>query len=175
MRPQSVPEPLLDADAIRALLLEVAEELAGARVEVVIVGGALLALHGLRDATRDVDTVRAIDDQLEAAVARVAERHDLAPKWLNDRSRPFLPATFDAEDCEILLDHPALLVMGAPMDQVFLMKVHAGRAVDADDLVRLWPQCSFGTPDAAAVAYAAAYPHEPPDLRLADWIASVLR
>jgi hypothetical protein len=55
-----VPEPLLDGDAIWALLLEVAEELDGERVEVVIVGGALLALNGLREATRDVDTVRSV-------------------------------------------------------------------------------------------------------------------
>ena len=141
-----MPEPLLDASAIRALLLEVAEELEGERVEIVIVGGALLALNGLREATRDVDTVCAIDVRLEAAVARVAERHDLTPKWLNDRSRPFLPATFEMDDCEILLDHPKLLVLGASMDQVFLMKVHAGRAADADDLEALWPRCSFARP-----------------------------
>lgn len=169
-----MPEPLLDADAIWRLLLEVADELQGERVEVVIVGGALLALNGLRDATRDVDTVRSIGGRLEAAVARVAERHDLAPKWLNDRSRPFLPATFDVDDCELLLDDPRLLVLGASFDQVFLMKVHAGRATDADDLEALWPRCSFETPDEAAVAYRAAYPHEHPDPHLAEWIASVI-
>lgn len=169
-----MPEPLLDAGEIWALLLEVAEELEGERVEVVIVGGALLALNGLREATRDVDTVRGVGERLEAAVARVAERHDLAPKWLNDRSRPFLPATFVVEGCEVLLDDPRLLVLGAPLEQVFLMKVHAGRATDSADLEALWPRCSFGTPDAAAAAYRAAYPHEEPDRHMAAWIASVI-
>jgi hypothetical protein len=169
-----VPEPLLDAEAIRALLVEVAEELDGEQIQVVVVGGALLALHGLRQATRDVDTVRAVGARLEAAVARVAVRHQLAPKWLNDRSRPFLPATFDIDDCEVLLDDPRLHVLGAPLDQVFLMKVHAGRAADAADLEVLWPRCSFGTPDTAAGAYRAAYPHEEPDPHMADWIASVI-
>jgi hypothetical protein len=169
-----VPEPLLDAATIWALLLEVAEELEGEQVVVIIVGGAQLALNGLRDATRDVDTIRSVGGRLEAAVAKVAERHDLAPKWLNDRSRPFLPVTFNVEDCEILLDDPRLLVLGAPLDQIFLMKVHAGRAADATDLEALWPRCSFGTPAAAAAAYWAAYPDDHPDPHLADWIASVI-
>jgi hypothetical protein len=65
-------------------------------------------------------------------------------------------------------------VLGAPLDQVFLMKVHAGRATDAADLESLWPRCSFGTPDAAATAYRAAYPHEELDPHIADWIASVI-
>ncbi len=94
-----MPEPLLDADAIWGLLLEVAEELEGECVKV---------------------------------------------------------------------------VLGASFDQVFIMKVHAGRATDADDLEALWPRCSFETPDEAAVAYRAAYPHEEPDPHLADWLATII-
>ena len=107
-------------------------------------------------------------------MARVAERHELTPKWLNDRSRPFLPVTFDIEDCEVLLDDPRLLVLGASFDQVFIMKVHAGRATDADDLEALWPRCSVETPDEAGVAYRAAYPHGEPAPHLADWLATII-
>lgn len=169
-----MPEQLLGAGDIQALLLEVAEELDGDREEIVIVGGALLALHGVRDATRDVDTVWPVGEGLAAAVERVARNHDLGPKWLNDRSRSFLPATFDLAECEVLLDHPRLVVFGAPLDQVFLMKVHAGRAVDAADIEALWPRCSFGSPETAAAAYRAAYPHEAFDPHIAEWIASVI-
>ncbi len=41
-------------------------------------------------------------------------------------------------------------------------------------LEALWPRCSFETPDEAAVAYRAAYPHEEPDPHLADWLATII-
>ena len=94
----------LDAGDITALLGEVADELsddAGRRI--VVVGGALLALHGLREATRDVDSTTIVDEDLRDAVARVAARHGLAPAWLNDRARMFLPVTFDEAECEVLV------------------------------------------------------------------------
>ncbi len=59
----------LDARTIGQYLSEVADELAGASQRAVIVaGGALLALHGLRESTRDVDSVLRIDNELETAV-----------------------------------------------------------------------------------------------------------
>lgn len=52
-------DPLLDAKRIREYLIEVADELAleGPPHDIVIVGGSLLALHGLRESTLDVDTI----------------------------------------------------------------------------------------------------------------------
>lgn len=51
-----MPDRPLGADAIEHLLGEVADELPddGRQRQFVVAGGALLALHGLRDATRDV-------------------------------------------------------------------------------------------------------------------------
>ena len=49
----------------------------------IVVHGALLALHGLRESARDVDSVQRLDEELAAAVARVASRRDLASRWLN--------------------------------------------------------------------------------------------
>ncbi len=94
----------LGASDITGLLNEVADELAanpGRRI--VVVGGALLALHGLREATRDFDSTTAVDAELREAVVRVAVRHGLAPDWLNDRARPYLPADFG--DIEVLWEH----------------------------------------------------------------------
>ena len=161
----------LDAGDITALLGEVADELeedAGRRI--VVVGGALLALHGLRDATRDVDSSTVVDEKLREAVARVAARHGLAPAWLNDRARMFLPVTFDEAECEVLLDRPGLTILGAPLDLVFLMKLFASRAADVDDLEVLWEHCSFETPEEAAEAFHAGYPHLQHDEHLADHI-----
>jgi hypothetical protein len=165
----------LRAESIAALLEEVAEELAsdpGRRV--VVVGGALLALHGLREATRDVDSITAIDAELRDAVARVAIRHGLAPQWLNDRARPYLPVTFAEADCEVLIDRQGLTVLGAPLDQVFLMKLYASRAADVGDIEVLWEHCSFETPAEAAEAFHLAYPHLDVDEHPADHIRRLI-
>lgn len=165
----------LDADAIEQYMVEVADELAGSSQRtVIIVGGALLAWRGLRDATRDVDSVEPLDDELAAAVARVAARHGLAPKWLNASAARYLPATLRPEDCDVLLDRSSLLVLGAPLDQVFLMKLFASRSADTDDLEAMWPHCSFESPEAAAEAFYEAYPLEARDEYLADHIRNII-
>ena len=166
----------IDGATLLAYVEEVADDLPddGVRRRLVIVGGALLAWQGLRDATRDVDSVERLDEVLKIAVERVAARHDLAPRWINDAAAQFLPAGFDLADATVVRDHPRLLVLGLSLDQVFVMKLFAGRAVDTDDLRQLWPHTSFGTAAAAVTAFEAAYPHEDPDPNLADWLDSVV-
>ena len=166
----------LDALTISEYLCEVADELDDhdSQRTVIVAGGALLALHGLREATRDVDSVLQLDKELQGAVVRVAARHDLAPKWLNDSAAAFVPATFNIEDCELILDRASLLVLGAPLDQVFLMKLFASRAIDTDDLETLWPHCTFESPELAVEAFYAAYPFEEPDRHLAEHLRVIL-
>jgi hypothetical protein len=169
-----VPDIPLNANEILAYLREVADALAptGPRHTIVVVGGSLLALHGLRLTTLDVDTVRRIEKELRDAVARVARVHDLAPAWLNDSAAAFRPQTFVEADCEMLLDQARLLVLGAPLRQVFVMKLFAarGRSRDYDDLVALWPECGFDSAEQAADLYRAAYPHAAEDPHLIDYI-----
>lgn len=71
----------LNGNAIRGLLNEVADRLSSVGVQhlIIMVGGSLLAWHGLRDTTMDVDSTRRLDDELVAAVAEVAAAHDLDP------------------------------------------------------------------------------------------------
>ena len=166
----------LGREEITSLLQEVSDELSGSpERRIVVVGGALLALHGLREATRDVDSTTAVDAELRGAVARVAARHGLAPAWLNDRARPYLPGTFNEAECEVLIEGPALTVLGAPFDQVFLMKLFASRAADAEDIEVLWEHCSFETPEEAADAFHRAYPHLEVDERSSEGANGVLR
>ena len=165
----------LGGDEITSLLREVAHELTDSPGRtIVVVGGALLALHGLREATRDVDSTTPVDAELSHAVARVAARHDLAPRWLNDHAKPYLPVTFDEGQCDVLIDLPGLTVLGAPLDQVFLMKLFASRAADVDDLEVLWEHCSFGSPEEAAEAFHLGYPHLEHDEHLADHIRRII-
>lgn len=136
-----MPEPLLGAGDIERLLGEVAAELPSDRQrQIILVGGARLALAGLRSATRDVDSVARLDSEMRQAIGRVAVRNELAPAWMNDAAEPFLPAAFDIRDCTTVVDRPSLLVLAAPLDQVFLMKVFASRAADAPDLDAMWPR-----------------------------------
>jgi hypothetical protein len=110
-----VSDTPLDGNQIVTLLSEVAAELPDrvSRHVVVVAGGSLFAWRGLRETTLDVDSIRRIEAEPAAAVERVAARHDLAPKWLNDSAAAFTPQTFDESCCETLLDHPWPLVLGA--------------------------------------------------------------
>ena len=131
----TLPRSASDVDAaeIEAHLVEVADILleldpAGPVRRLVVAGGSLLAWIGLRDATRDVDSVEPIAPEVAAAAAQVAIRHDLSPAWLNDSSRGFLPQGFTEDDCRVLLTQPRLLVLGISDQMAFLMKINAARA-----------------------------------------------
>jgi hypothetical protein len=121
----------LTGEQIAALVAEVADELPSGerRHTIIVAGGSLLAWHGLRDTTVDVDSVERLDPELRAAVAEVAVRHDLAPRWLNDHAAMFRPQTLNESSCEVLLDHRRLLVLGASYRDVFLMKLSSRRAL----------------------------------------------
>jgi hypothetical protein len=172
-----VSDRLLDGDRIRAHLAEVAAALPTGRPQhrLILVGGSLLAWHGLRDSTRDVDSVAALDATLRHAVETVAARHGLAPRWLNDHARPFAPQTLREQDCDLLADLPSLLVLGAPLDQVFLMKLHATRVrtSDVEDMVALWPKTGFASASQAVALYYEAYPLAEEDPFLAAYVADL--
>lgn len=153
----------LGGDQIRAYLLEVAELLpVGAPQCIVVVGGSLLALLGFRKATSDVDSVTRLEATLRSAVAEVARRHDLGSQWVNDSAAGFLPQTLKEEECTVLLDHPRLQVLGAPLRQIFVMKLFASRALDVADLAAIWNEYGFDSPEQAAALYQAAYPTSNP-------------
>jgi hypothetical protein len=166
--------PLSGAE-IQSLVHEVAESLAaqGKRHVLIIVGGSLLAWHGLRDSTEDVDSIRLLDDELRSAVASVAADHDLPSDWLNADAAIFSPATLDQDACEVLLDHPRLLVLGAPMRDVFVMKMYRALPNDVADMIRMWPLIGFTSAQQAVDAYFQAYPHAPTDDHLDQYVTDI--
>lgn len=160
---------VLDGEEIKRLVVEVANELSDYEQHVIIVvGGSLLAWHGLRETTRDIDSIRRLDEELREAVRRVGERHELAYDWLNDRSEAFAPFGFDVEACEVLLDTPQLMVLGAPFRDVFLMKLRRGDPQDLIDMRILWPyvEQEFSSADEVVEAFFKAFPIEPEDEHL---------
>lgn len=172
-----MPEGLFDKAEILAHLGEVADLLVSERqsqATLIVVGGSYLVLHDLRlVGTRDVDSIERLTEAVRRAVERVAAENDLSSNWLNDRAAMFVPVGFERSDCTVLFEHEALLVLGPTPDWVFLMKLHAAREVDRDDMVSLWPRCRFSSPQEAAARYSDAYPHEEDDPYLADYISGL--
>lgn len=166
--------PLTGAEIIE-LVGEVPERLepGGTQHVVVIVGGSLLAWRGLRASTEDVDSVTRFDGELRRAVEHVAAAHDLPPRWLNDNAAMFLPATFERDDCDVLMDHPRLLVLGAPLEVVFVMKMYRADPNDQADMVAIWPQTRFRSAQEVVDAFFAAYPHAPDDPHLDQFVIEV--
>lgn len=172
-----MPEILFSRQDIINNLGAVAEILAAAghpQTRLIVVGGSYLALHRLRDATRDVDTITALDDAVREAVREVATRGGLATNWLNAHARPWTPAGLREQDCHVLLEHPKLLVLGPPADQVFLMKLSASRAPDLNDMVALWPLCNFADAVEIVNQFYAAYPNEEPDPFMTDYVQTII-
>lgn len=166
--------PLQQAD-IRHHLQEVADELRGPGSQhvLVVVGGALLAWHGLRLSTYDIDTVTALDEELSGAVARVAGRYGRRVDWLNDNARGFTPATFEVSKCDLLFESDRLRVLGAPLDQIFVMKLYRSDAQDVEDMVRIWSLCSFESAQMAVECFESAYPQAPQDPHLIDFVQTI--
>jgi len=172
-----VTEDLFDESSIRASFVAVAdrlEELDAPAGLLIVVGGSFMALHGLRDSTHDIDTVNRISASIRAAADEVARARGFEPDWLNDRAAGFAPFGLDEDECELLYEYRRLRVLGPPPDYVFLMKLYAARGgPDHDDMVALWPLCSFASADDAATRFAAAYPHAPSDPHLAEYITEI--
>lgn len=170
---------LLTGDQIRDLLGEVAQELDPSRAQatVLVVGGSLMALHGLREATEDVDSSVRLDADVRAAVRVVAERRHLAIDWLNDHSAAWHPQALRLEDCVVLLEHPRLRVRGAPLPAVFLMKLNRSQPQDVVDMITLWPLVveEFSSARAVTEAFYAAFPNEEQDQGLEDYVLDLAR
>ena len=139
----------------------------------VIVGGSYLALEDLRDSTRDVDTASRADDTLRQAIAEVAKARDLPLDWMNDRAFAFRPLGMRDDECDVLLEGEGLRILLPPANWIFLMKLYAARVSDHEDMIALWPSCSFGSSAHAAEAFRGAYPHAPDDPGLAEYIERI--
>jgi hypothetical protein len=162
---------LLNRDTILAYLQELSAALElGVRHHIVLAGGSFLALHNLRAATRDIDSLTKLDPDLRDTAARVGARHDLAPHWLNDDASMFAPQGLREDMCSPVVDTPTLLVLEPPARFVFAMKLYSLRAADTADLPSLWPLTGFDTAEEAVAFMERCYPHSEPDPHLAEFL-----
>jgi len=138
------------------------EELCAEKQEIVIVGGSSLALMGLRESTRDIDLVTAIDDSLLAAIIQVANAFQISENWMNNSARFFAPRNTS-------LDH------FLHTDDLFVMKLYASRGpIDFLDLVLLWPLCTFSDAKSAVNHYWDLYEGAYPDEFLEEYVQRII-
>lgn len=139
----------LDRARIQVLLRELAQELAdrGTSAVLFVVGGAAMALaHDDRRATADVDATFQPSPEVRAAAAAVAGRHGLAPDWLNDGAKGFMPGPDTG--ATVLFELPSLRVELASAEYLLAMKVMAARVEqDVDDLRALYVHLGLETVD----------------------------
>lgn len=164
---------LLNRHTILACLRELSAALPpGKQHRIVMVGGAYLALHDLRAATRDIDSITRLDPDLRTSAAEVAARHNLEPHWLNDNAAMFAPQGLDERMCMPVIDSLSLLVLEPPARYVFAMKLFSMRAADTADLLPLWPLTGFVSAEEAVAFMEGCYPHQEPDPYLADFLGT---
>lgn len=86
-----------------------------------------------------------------------------------------VPSDANYADCQVVFEHAALVVRTPSPDVIFVMKLYRADPQDREDLISLWPLCSFTGPAAAVAAFTSAYPHAPDDEYLVNYIADVAR
>ena len=116
------------------LLREVEARLAtrGVALDIQIVGGAALLLHGVLDrATGDIDARYASGDVVEEVAAGMAREYGLPPKWLNRSAVAFLP-----DDAQWIAGPAGTssAVRLADLPTLAAMKMAAERSKDIEDL-----------------------------------------
>ena len=125
--------------------------------------------------TQDVDSARRLTNDLNEAIQRVGDRHDLAPHWLNDNAAAYWPTGASFDDCETVYQRDTLVVRTPPADVIFVMKLYRADPQDREDMINLWPLCTFTSPEQAAEVFHASYPHAPDDEHLAAYIGAIAR
>jgi len=118
----------------------------GLKAKLLIVGGTVLQLMGLRTiATRDVDAISQVDDALRIAIRDFAAAHGLPNDWINDRARltllDYLKHGYGVDDVSPVFSGKALTLVRPSRENLVLSKLCAlvdrGSPQDLADLQAL--------------------------------------
>jgi len=141
----------LGAGDVRELCQQLSERFAvhGIRAQLFVVGGAAMALAYDQDRlTRDVDALFAPATEVRMIAAEIGAENGLAPDWLNDAVKGFLPGNDD--DPRTVFESASLLVRVPSPEYLLALKLHASRDVhDLDDAAVLFDRVGYTTPEQA--------------------------
>ena len=150
----------MDRDLIAELLGQLADELelVGARGELLLVGGAAMALaYSSRRVTADLDAIFEPKQVIYDAATRVGERNGLESGWLNDAVKAFAPGP--DPNATVFFDRPGLVVRLASPRYLLAMKLLASRVErDEDDIALLLRLSHIDTLDEALELVEQVYP-----------------
>lgn len=173
----------LDRDDIIAGLRELIAELraAGEVAGIRLVGGAALSLRYFeRGTTQDLDSLHVrpgSDAAVAAAAARVAQRHDWDPDWLNFEvtKADALPTLGRAVDWDTIFESADIMIQVASKEALLAMKLRANRpGRDTRDIRMLLSLCEIATLDEAEVFYEEFYPGDGLDPRAVAIVSAIL-
>jgi Nucleotidyltransferase of unknown function (DUF6036) len=152
----------LSREQIDNLLQRVSQEAVRreTNVSIFLIGGAAMALaYSTSRSTRDLDGIfepKSIVYEIARAVAADVPELNLAPDWLNDAAKGFMPG--EDANATVYFDGPGLSVRIASPRYLFVMKAIAARETDVDDLRILFHLCEFTSANEAMDEVLAAYP-----------------
>lgn len=134
-------------------------------LEVIVVGGAVLQMEGIR-ATEDVDAFYRSTAAVEKAIRDVERELGYGRKeeaWLNGSVANLNPSP-PSGMCPVVFSGTALTVRAAPLDYVALMKLASGREKDVSDVAAIVK--TLGVTDPGRITdrareYGFAEPDEP--------------
>lgn len=154
----------LDRTRIQSAFTALAEELRkeGKRGEIVIAGGAVMALNFDVDrVTRDVDgLITEGHGPVMEAARRVAAELSLPRGWLNEGVSVYLSTQADPLRVPSF-DHPNLIVYAASTEHMLALKARASRAQDLDDLRLLAAQLGLATSSEIMAVVDRFFPEDP--------------
>jgi len=154
----------LDRARIHSAFTALAEELRSERKrgEIVIAGGAVMALHFDVDrVTRDVDgLITEGHGAVVEAAQRVAAKLSLPRGWLNEGVLVYLSTERDSKRVPSF-DHPNLVVYAASAEHMIALKARASRAQDIDDLRLLAGQLELQTSAEVMAVVDQFFPDDP--------------
>lgn len=130
--------PLLGAEQIRSLLVDLGQRLEARGIEarLFLVGGAAMALaFSRRRVTRDLDAVFEPKTEVYQEAAAIARERGLPEDWLNDSVKGLMPDRSQPVEGTSSFTAPGIRVGVASPAYLFAMKAQAARQeADGDDL-----------------------------------------
>lgn len=131
---------MLTKGQIGQYLIEMNDRLAaqGARGEVVLCGGAVMALvYDARPSTKDVDALFALTAVIRDIAKAMAEEHGLEQDWFNDAAKGFIDTSRMGFEDVVAFSH--LRVRRPGDEEMLALKLASARedSMDAEDAVFL--------------------------------------